>query len=297
MRRYLIILFCFPFLATAQNKPRFEKDTLYTSCGYKIYTGQSLHLGKARNNDGFRYISLGDGTRYRSLENNTITITQVLNTNLSIAGNESIELTGKITYRDGSKGTVSLRMFFDKAIGNFQPGKPGELIVPEQYRIPMSTKYLSIDPVFENDTLYTSCGYKIYPGQLLQFGRATGGRQRFEYVNIKSRTMPGTLQNNKVLISKLKDYGISNLGHGYITVTGILYVNNNERGPIEMHIAFDLAIENLPGIPSEIVVPERFRKRLKPDPEKDIPRINRLYEDDIISREELDAVREWLLKQ
>ncbi|HMK04824.1 MAG TPA: hypothetical protein VK489_11555 [Ferruginibacter sp.] len=297
MLRYLIVLFCFPLLAAAQNKPRFEKDTLYTSCGYKIYTGQSLQLGKALDRDGFRYISPGNGSTYRSLENNTILVTEIFNTNLTVPGNGSIELAGKITYRDGSKGKVSLRLLFDKAIGNFQPGKPGELIVPEQYRVPSSTKYLSPDPSFDYDTLYTSCGYKIYPGQLLQFGKATGGRQRFNYVNIKTRTMPGTLQNNQVLINKLTDYGISKLGNGYITIMGTLYVNNNERGPIELHVAFDLAIENLPGIPSEIVVPERFRKRRQPDPEKDIARINRLYEDDIISREELDAVKEWLLKQ
>jgi hypothetical protein len=286
-----------PLLSAAQNKPRFEKDTLYTSCGYKIYAGQTLQLGKARDKDGFRYISPRNGSMYRSLENNTITVTGILNTNLTITGSESIELAGKLTYRDGSKGAVTLSMFFDKAIGNFQQDKTGELIVPEQYRVPLSTKYLSIDPSFEKDTLYTSCGYKIYPGQFLQFGKATGGRQRFRYVNIKSRTMPGTLQNNQVLIEKLKDYGVSQIGNGYITIIGTLYVNNNERGFIELHIAFDLAIENLPGIPSEIVVPERFRKRLKPEPEKDIARINRLYEDDIISKEELAAVREWLLKQ
>ena len=289
--------FWFPLLAAAQNRPRFEKDTLYTSCGYKIYTGQSLQLGKARDRDGFRYISPRNASMYHSLENNTITVTGILDTNLKIPGNETIELTGIITYRDGSKGTVSLSMAFDHAIGNFQQGQNGELIVPEQYRLPRQTKYSSSDPSFENDTLYASCGYKIYPGQLLQFGKATGGRQRFNYVNIKSRTMHGTLQNNQVLINKLKDYGVSKLGNGYITIIGTLYVNNNERGFIELHIAFDLAIENLPGIPSEIVVPERFHKRLKPDPEKDIARMNRLYEDDIISREELDAVKEWLLKQ
>jgi hypothetical protein len=296
MLRYPIFLLCLPLAVLAQNKPRFEKDTLHTSSGYKIYKGQTLRLSNAGTRDGFKYISPRN-SNFHSLENNTITVTEIMNINLSVRGNESVEITGRITYRDGSKGLVSFGLFFDKAIGNFQQGKPAELIVPEQYRIPWTKNYLFIDPAFQHDTLYTSCGYKIYPGQLLQFGKATGSRQRFKYVNIKTRTMPGTLQNNQVLVDKLTDYGISKLGNGYITVTGTLYVNGNDRGPIEMHIAFDHAIENLPLIPSEIVVPERFRKRLHPDPETDLARLNRLFEDGIISKEQLDAVKDWLTKQ
>lgn len=77
----------------------------------------------------------------------------------------------------------------------------------------------------------------------------------FMYVNIKNKVPPLMLQNHSILVKELKDFGISVLSKGYITIKGILVVNNNERGEIIVHMAFDHAIENLPRIPSELVVP------------------------------------------
>jgi len=44
-------------LQAQQTVPRFEKDTLYTSSGYKIYKGQILRLASGTaENQKFRFI-------------------------------------------------------------------------------------------------------------------------------------------------------------------------------------------------------------------------------------------------
>ena len=44
MKQLILSLLLHPTLLFAQQKHRFENDTLYTSCGYKIYPGQVLVL-------------------------------------------------------------------------------------------------------------------------------------------------------------------------------------------------------------------------------------------------------------
>lgn len=293
MKRLFILTLLYHIGYFSQSQPRFENDTLYTSTGYKIYTGQTLQFGKSRGAAGFRFVRITNGLPASSLENTSIVVRELSDINL-FKGEESVNIKAGISFKDGSKGAISIRIAFEKAIGDQQ--KAGELIVPQEFR-PVSRFGTIYAPELNGDTLLTSCGYKIYKGQLLQFGRATGGRQRFHYVNIKNRVPPGTLQNNQVLVTKLKDFGISVLGNGYITIIGTLFVKSSNRGEIEMHVAFDNAIENIPGLPSELIVPDQYRNRLPVDPKRDIPRLERLYQDGIISFAELQAFRDWLLKQ
>ena len=44
MKGVLLILIFFTTFSYAQDIPKFKNDTLHTSCGYKIYKGQVLHL-------------------------------------------------------------------------------------------------------------------------------------------------------------------------------------------------------------------------------------------------------------
>ena len=64
---------------------------------------------------------------------------------------------------------------------------------------------------------------------------------------------------------------------------------------IEIHMAFDHAIENIPGVPSELVVPDEFRNRLKIDPQTEVERLEKLYRNDTITKEEFEALRKKLL--
>lgn len=297
MKQLLLFLLLCPLLLAAQKKHRFENDTLYTSCGYKIYIGQTLQFGKAKSFQGFKYITIMNGVPVRSLENNSIVVKELSNYTVSAWGYPIIQVVGSIVYRDGSKGAVSLSMAFDQAIGSRLPGTDSELIVSEEFRITKENAAGYTMPSFEGDTLVTSCGYKIYKGQTLQFGIATGNRDKFRYVNIKNRVPHMMLQKQKVNVKELKDFGISALGNGYITIIGTLLVNNNERGEIEMHVAFDHAIENIPGVPSELVVPDEFRNRLKADPQEEVKRLEDLYRNGTISREELEMYKKKLLQQ
>jgi hypothetical protein len=298
MKHLLLCLLLCPLLSAAQYiNPRFENDTLYTSCGYKIYPGQTLQFGKATNPKGFRYISIKNGVALSSLENNSIVVKELSHYDVSIFGFTYIDITGSIVYRDGSNGSIIIRMAFDKAIGTRLPGTISELILPEEFRITIEKAAALNMPGFREDTLYTSCGFKIYKGQLLQFGKTTGNRGNFRYVNIRSHTPPEMLQNNSIRVKELKEFGISALGNGYITITGTLVVNNNERGDIEIHMAFDHAIENLPGVPSELIVPDEFRNKLKIDAPAEIERLNKLYQNGTISLEEFEALKKKLEKQ
>ena len=296
MKQFILFLLLCPLLSVAQNKPRFENDTLYTSCGYKIYNGQTMQFGKAMGWDGFRHIIIKNGIRAASLENNSIVVKDISDLDVSSLGNYYIDIKGNIVFKDGSKGAISIHMAFDHAIGNI-PGVPGELLVPDEFRNAKANANADYSPNFQGDTLYTSCGYQIYKGKVLQFGKATGDRSRFMYVNIKNRVPPLMLQYNQVRVKEQKDFGISALGNGYITVTGTLIVNNNERGDIEMHMAFDHAIENIPGVPSELVVPAEFRNRLKADPQAEVHRLEDLYRNQILTKEEFEAIKKKLLGQ
>ncbi len=62
-------------------------------------------------------------------------------------------------------------------------------------------------------------------------------------------------------------------------------------------MAFDHAIENIPGIPSELVVPDEFRGRLKKDPVAEMEKIETLYRIKVITKEEFEAAVKKLSAQ
>jgi hypothetical protein len=152
-------------------------------------------------------------------------------------------------------------------------------------------------PAFEEDTLYTSCGYKIYKGQVLQFGNPTGKKGKFMYVNIRTKITHHSLEGRQLRVKELKEFGFSVLGNGYITIIGTLIIKDTGRMDIEIHLAFDHAIENIPGVPSELVVPDEFRNRLKINLQAEVERLEILYRNDTITKEEFEAFRKKLLAQ
>lgn len=285
MKRILLFTLAFPLLVTAQYKPRFENDTVFTSCGFKIYPGQTLRFGK--NNDwlGFRYITVKNGISSSSLENNSVVVTEVTKYKAPANGSPSVDIKAAIVYKDGSKGTVNLSILFEQAIENRLYGADGELIVPEAFRLTKEKALASHKPVMVNDTLFASCGYMIYPGSILQFGVITGYRNRFKYLNVRTNVTDVSLEKRKLRVKKLKEFGVSVLGNTYVTIIGTLIINGKDRDEIEMHVSIDYAIEDIPGVPSELVVPDQYRGILKRDPQQELKRIQVLHEDKVISKE------------
>lgn len=300
MKQFLLLsfpLFYASFIFAQEKKHRFENDTLYTSSGFKIYKGQTLQIAnKANDFIGFKYISKLS-TLVTSLENNSVVVKELSGYGFSPTGSAIINVRGSIIYRDGSKGMVSFTLAFDLAIGTRLPGSKSELIIPEEYRISKEEAMTINRPALIDDTLYTSSGFKIYKGQLLQFGKPTGKRGNFRYVNIRTGITHNSVANRQVRVKELKEFGISALGNAYITIIGTLIVKNTDRMEVEIHMAFDHAIENVKGIPGELVVPDEYKGVVKTDKQAELKRIENLYLDEIISKEEFEAGKKNLLQQ
>jgi hypothetical protein len=299
MKQLLLLAMLCPLLSAAQNKKthRFENDTLYTSSGYKIYEGQTLRFGKRANDFiGFRYISKVSTTS-TSLEDNSVVVKELSHYGSSPTGSAEIDVKASINYKDGSKGLISFTLAFDLAIGSRLPGTTSELILPKENLITLQQAIAMHKPALENDTLYTTSGFKIYKGQLLQFGMATGSNGRFRYVNILNSISPGVFENSQILIWEVKNLSFSILGNAYADITGTLVLKNKRSREVEIHLAFDHAIEDIPGIPSEVVVPDEFKGKLKRDAEAELARIETLYNNKIITKEELEAAEKKLKGQ
>lgn len=73
MKKALSLILLFPLTVLAQEK--FERDTLYSSDGYKVYKGLELHIGIGSTPDGdFKYIrrnSTGFGAMMATTDNNS----------------------------------------------------------------------------------------------------------------------------------------------------------------------------------------------------------------------------------
>jgi hypothetical protein len=299
MKKLIILALLCPLFTTAQDEEnhRFENDTLYTSSGYKIYPGRTLQIGKRANDfTGFRYISK-ISTQPTSLENIAVLVKELSGYGHSPTGSATIDVKASINYRDGSKGLVSFTLAFDLAIGSRLPGTYHELTLPEEYRISVAQAMALHKPALQNDTLYTSSGYKIYLGRLLQFGDATGKNGWYRYITFLTPTKPSSVEGKQLRVEEIKDLTFSVLGNAYINIIGTLMVNNTEGRELQLHIAFDHAIEDVRGITGELVVPDEFKGVLKKDVHTEFKRVENLYLDGIISKEAFEAAKKYLLVQ
>jgi hypothetical protein len=161
--------------------------------------------------------------------------------------------------------------------------------------IPLFATAQKSESRYENDTLYTTSGFKIYKGQTLHFGKGTRPDGKFRFINIKSDLSSYSLANNSIVVKKLKNYGISVLGNGYIEIVGTITFKDGSKGYIDIHMAFDRAIENSLNLPSELLVPDEFRNKKRLSVADEIIKLNKLYEDGILSKEEFETQKKKLL--
>ena len=148
-------------------------------------------------------------------------------------------------------------------------------------------------PRREKDTLYTSSGFNIYVGQTLKFGTGSGNNGKFKYVNIKNEVTYASLTNNSVVVKQLKNFGISSLGNAYIEIIGTIIFKDGSKGYIDIHMAFDNAIK----YSTELIVPDEFRNVQKGTTADEIIKLNKLYRDSIITKEEFETQKQKLLNQ
>ena len=155
-----------------------------------------------------------------------------------------------------------------------------------------------IVPRFENDTVFTSSGYKIYVGQTLHFGKGSAPDGKFRFVRfIGVCCEQENLTDNTVKVLKLSKYNISGLGNGYIRIRGSIVFPDGEEGKIDFNMAFDKVIEGMGSIPSEMIVPAEFRSKPKMGVSDEIAKLYKLYQDSILTKEEFELQKKKLLTQ
>lgn len=140
-------------------------------------------------------------------------------------------------------------------------------------------------PKFENDTLYTASGFRIFKGQTIEFGQGLERYGRFKYVTVKkSGILSNSLAGCSVIVQEFKKYWVSGLNNGYIIFDGYLIRKDGTRDYLVLQMAFDRAIENSPVLPSEIKVPDEFRNRYGRDINREKTGLYNMYQDKVISK-------------
>ncbi len=158
---------------------------------------------------------------------------------------------------------------------------------------PIVLKSQQLVPRFENDTLYTTSGYKIYKGQTLNLAEGSGKDGKFRFIKIRGRDNDSKLTKKSFVVRKLSDFKISGIGNAFIRIQAT--DKDSEREIIFM-LAFDRAIESYPGLSSELIVPDEFKKK-KDSVADQISELYKLYQDSILTKEEFETQKKKLLNQ
>jgi hypothetical protein len=152
-------------------------------------------------------------------------------------------------------------------------------------------------PRFENDTLYTASGYKIFKGSSIEFANGLERYGRFKFVSVKNGILSTSLTGCTVTVDSFRKYWISGLNNGYIIFDGYLQRKNGVREFIVIQMAFDRAIENSPVLPSEIKVPDEFRNKYKRDLEREKVFLYNIYQDKLITKAAYKEMKQKLDEQ
>ena len=153
-------------------------------------------------------------------------------------------------------------------------------------------------PYLEGDTLYTSCGFKIYKGQTLQIAKGTGNHGDFRFVydawNIESHP----LTNATFTIKEFRDYKVSGLGNVYVwmKVHVVFPGGSTANGQLKMNV--DKAIQPFAGLPSEIIIPKEFQQKLPAgNITEELEKLMKMYQDSLLTKEEFEAAKKKLLNK
>ena len=152
-------------------------------------------------------------------------------------------------------------------------------------------------PRFENDTLYTASGYKIFRGYTLEFANGLERYGRFKFVSVKNGILSTSLTNCSVIVKEFRKYWISGLNNGYIVFDGYLIRKDGSRDYIVLQMAFDRAIENSPVLPSEIKVPDELRNKYKRNIKRENLFLYNIYQDKVITKAQYKEMKKKLDEQ
>jgi len=163
---------------------------------------------------------------------------------------------------------------------------------------------------FERDTLYSLSGYKVYKGLVIHIGTGSTPDGDFKFIRRNSTgfgTLMATTDNNsynKDQFSMPRTYA----GHKGETVK-IVERGSKKTGYVweplismEMGVRYEIDLDNAIAT-GEIVVPEEFRPKSKTataapvSVADELAKLNKLYKDSILTKEEYDTQKKKLLAQ
>ena len=87
------------------------------------------------------------------------------------------------------------------------------------------------------------------------------------------------------------------LGNGYIEIVGYFTFKDGSKGFIDIHMAFDKAIEDAPDMPSELIVPDEYRNKKTGRVADEIEKLNKLFQQGVLTKDEFEARKKKLLEQ
>jgi len=128
---------------------------------------------------------------------------------------------------------------------------------------PLLSAAQNAEPRFDNDTLYTAGGYKIYKGQTLQLANGTSAAGYFKFIRFHysmSRNDTYILQNSIILVDKLRNFKNLGTDNYNIRISGTATLKDGKKIPVDMFMDFEKAITSFDGMPGELTVAEEFKK-------------------------------------
>jgi len=115
---------------------------------------------------------------------------------------------------------------------------------------------------FENDTVFTASGYKVYKDQVLQMANGTSEAGYFNFVKFHStmnRNDTYILQSSTVRVNKIRSFKASGPGSFSARLFGMASLKDGKQMEVDLLIDLDKAIGNQP---YEIAVPAEFRNKV-----------------------------------
>lgn len=111
---------------------------------------------------------------------------------------------------------------------------------------------------YENDTLYTSSGFKIFKGQSLTFSVGSGTDGNFRFAKIKGNDSPKRLKNKTIVVSKLSNFRVTMNGNPTIVVHTKLVNSKENKKKIRFILFFEKAIYGENGLAPELIIPDEY---------------------------------------
>lgn len=129
---------------------------------------------------------------------------------------------------------------------------------------PLFSTAQNAQPRFQNDTLTTSGGYKIYKGQILQFANGTSAAGYFNFIKFHvslAKNNTYILQNSTLRVKNLKGYKYAGPDNNSIRIAGTLTYKEGKQEETDIIMNFERATQDYDGQPAELNIPEALKRK------------------------------------